>query len=86
MKSISKLAPVVLQTIFGPLATQLGLLTQFIRRQGKLDAAEFDGSNNPRRRSSGRVQIGRFLGNTQPQVRTLSGPFAKGIVRFVFES
>ncbi len=35
---------------------------------------------------SGLVQIGRFLGNTQPQVRTLSGPFAKGIVRFVFES
>ena len=23
----------------------------------------------------GLVQIGRFLGNTQPQVRTLSGPF-----------
>jgi len=41
MKSISKLAPVILQTIFGPLATQLGRLTQFIRRQGKLDAAEF---------------------------------------------
>ena len=41
MKSISELAPVVLQTIFGSLATQLGRLTQFIRRQGKLDAAEF---------------------------------------------
>jgi len=41
MKSISTLPPVVLQTIFGTLATQLGRLTQFIRRQGKLDPCAF---------------------------------------------
>jgi hypothetical protein len=41
MKTISTLPPVVLQTIFGTLAIQLGRLTQFIRRQGRLRAEDF---------------------------------------------
>jgi hypothetical protein len=41
MKSISTLAPIVLQTIFGTLAIQLARTTRFIRRQGKLRADDF---------------------------------------------
>jgi hypothetical protein len=41
MRTISTLPPVVLQTIFGALAIQLGRATQFIRRQGKLTADNF---------------------------------------------
>jgi hypothetical protein len=40
MKSIHTLAPVVLQSIFGTLAKQLGRSTGFIRRQGKLLASD----------------------------------------------
>lgn len=41
MKTISTLPPVVLQTIFGTLAIQLGRVTNFIRRQGKLHPEDF---------------------------------------------
>jgi hypothetical protein len=41
MKSILTLPPVVLQTIFGTLAVQLGRATKFIRRQRKLRADNF---------------------------------------------
>src|SRR5882762_6286590 len=41
MKTISTLPPLLLQTIFGTLAIQLGRATQFIRRQGKLTADNF---------------------------------------------
>jgi hypothetical protein len=41
MKSLCTVAPLVLQTIFGSLATGLGRATGFIRRQRQLRAADF---------------------------------------------
>jgi len=46
-----------------------------LRTTGTLDVTRYVPALVKDRRLWGLVQIGRFLGNTQPQVRTLSGPF-----------